>query len=211
MYIVFGDKGSGAFSAEAALAEAGAPHELRVVSLEKDEQHTPEFLALNPTGKMPALQLPNGEVVTESLAIMLTIADRFPEAKLLPPVGSDERTRAYRWLSFMATEIYPMVEISDYAERFTGKGDQSGALRATVRERIRDRVLVVEREIKGPWFLGDDFSLVDIYAAMFSRWRGSLGAEWVTGGRIAKLDAISRALSERPRLTEVWKRHFWKD
>ena len=53
--------------------------------------------------------------------------------------------------------------------------------------------------------------MVDLYAAMFSRWRGSLGTEWVTGGRLAKLDGISRALSERPRLAEVWKRHFWKD
>ncbi len=211
MFIVFGDKGSGAFAAEAALAEAGAPYELRLVSLEKNEQRSPEFLALNPTGKMPALQLPSGEILTESLAIMLVIAERYPDASLLPPAGSDERARAYRWLSFMATEIYPMVEISDYAERFTGKGDQSSALRATVRERIRERVLTVEREAAAPWFLASGFSMVDIYAAMFSRWRGSLGAEWSGGGRIAKLDAIAKAISERPRLAEVWKKHFWKD
>jgi GST-like protein len=211
MFIVYGDKGSGAFAAEAALAEAGAPHELRLVSLEKDEQRSPAFLALNPTGKMPALQLPSGEIITESLAIMLVIAERYPDATLLPPAGSDERARAYRWLSFMATEIYPMVEISDYAERFTGKGDQSSALRATVRARIRERVLTVEREVAGPWFLAGGFSMVDIYAAMFSRWRGSLGAEWAGGGRIARLDAIAKGISERPRLAAVWKKHFWKD
>ena len=211
MFTIFGDEGSGAFSAEAALAEAGAPYELRLVSLENNEQRAPDFLALNPTGKMPALRLPTGEIVTESLAIMLTVAERYPDAHLLPPAGSDERAGAYRWLSFMATEIYPMVEISDYAERFTGKGDQAAALRSTVRERIRDRVLVLEREVAGPWFLASGFSLVDIYAAMFSRWRGSLGTAWASGGRIAKLDALSRSISERPRLAGVWKRHFWKE
>jgi GST-like protein len=211
MFIVFGDVGSGAFAAEAALAEAGAPYELRLVSLEKNEQRAPEFLAVNPTGKMPALALPSGAILTESLAIMLVVAERFPDANLLPPAGSDERARAYRWLSFMATEIYPMVEISDYAERFTGEGDPSSALRATVRERIRERVLIVEREVEGPWFLASGFSLVDLYATMFSRWRGSLGVEWAGGGRIARLDAIARAISQRPRLAEVWKKHFWKD
>jgi glutathione S-transferase len=50
MFIIFGDKGSGAFSAEAALAEVGAPYEFKTISLEKNEQRSPEFLAINPSG-----------------------------------------------------------------------------------------------------------------------------------------------------------------
>ncbi|HXQ42260.1 MAG TPA: glutathione S-transferase N-terminal domain-containing protein [Candidatus Udaeobacter sp.] len=73
-YTIFGDKGSGAFSAEAALAEAGAPYAFHAVSLKKNEQKKPEFLALNPSGKVPALRLPQGEVMTESAAILLAIA-----------------------------------------------------------------------------------------------------------------------------------------
>ena len=60
MFIIFGDKGSGAFSAEAALAEVGAPYEFRTISLERNEQRSPEFLAINPSGKMPALRFPKG-------------------------------------------------------------------------------------------------------------------------------------------------------
>ena len=67
MYTLYGDLGSGAFSAEAALAEAGAPYTFELVLLEKNEQKQPQFLAINPSGKMPALRLPEGEIVTEKI------------------------------------------------------------------------------------------------------------------------------------------------
>ena len=96
-FTLYGDLGSGAFSAEAALAEAGAPYRFEMVSLEKNEQKQPGFLAINPSGKMPALRLPEGEIITESAAILLTLADHFPQARLLPPQASNDRALAYRW------------------------------------------------------------------------------------------------------------------
>ncbi|HUB84677.1 MAG TPA: glutathione S-transferase family protein [Rhizomicrobium sp.] len=207
-FTIYGDLGSGAFSAEAALAEAGAPYDFHLVSLEKNEQKKPQFLAINPSGKIPALKLPEGQILTESLAILLTVADHFPNAHLLPPQASADRGIAYRWLAFMASEIYPMVEISDYPERFAPKGHDAEALRHKARERIRERLLIVERMVAGPWFLHSGFSILDIYAAMFSRWRGSLGKEWAAEGHIPKLDALSKALSHRAALADIWKRHF---
>jgi GST-like protein len=189
MFIIFGDKGSGAFSAEAALAEVGAPYEFKTISLEKNEQRSPEFLAINPSGKMPAVRLPEGLMLTESLAILLTVADHFPNARLLPPQASPNRGTAYRWLAFMAAEIYPMVEISDYP-------------------RIRDRLVIVERQVAGPWFLPSGFSILDIYAAMFSRWRGSIGRDWPVDQNIPNLLALATAVSERERIAPVWQRHF---
>jgi len=207
-YVIFGDKGSGAFSAEAALAEAGAPYDFHLVSLEKNEQRAPEFLAINPSGKMPAVKLPEGQILTESLAILLTVADHFPNARLLPPQASPDRAKAYRWLAFMASEIYPMVEISDYPERFAPKGEQAEALRQKAKERIRERLLIVERQVAGPWFLSTGFSILDIYAAMFSRWRGSIGKDWLAAGHIPNVMALGRAVSERARVAPVWQRHF---
>jgi GST-like protein len=206
-YTIYGDKGSGAFSAEAVLAEAGAPYQFHSVSLKDDEQRRPEFLAINPSGKMPALRLPEGDVITESSAILLTIADHFPNAHLLPPTGP-ARAQAYRWLAFMASEIYPMVEVSDYPERFAPTGEQAEALRLKARERIRERLLIVERFIGGPWFLASGFSILDIYASMFARWRGSIGREWLAEGHIPKIEAITAALSVRPAIAHVWARHF---
>ncbi|MFL6690399.1 MAG: glutathione S-transferase family protein [Alphaproteobacteria bacterium] len=208
MFIIFGDKGSGAFSAEAALAEVGAPYEFKTISLERNEQRLPEFLAINPSGKMPAVRLPEGQILTESLAILLTVADHFPNARLLPPQASPERGTAYRWLAFMAAEIYPMVEISDYPERFAPEGDAAEALRSKAKERIRDRLLIAERQVAGPWFLPSGFSILDIYAAMFSRWRNTIGRDWLEAGHIPNLLALAKSVSERARISPVWERHF---
>jgi glutathione S-transferase len=207
-YILYGDKGSGAFSAEAVLAEAGAPYDFKLVSLEKNEQREPAFLAINPSGKMPALRLPEGQIVTESLGILLTLADHFPNAKLLPPQAGPARSQAYRWLAFMASEIYPMVEISDYPERFAPKGEQAEALRLQARARLRERLLIVERFTHGPWFLPSGFSILDIYAAMFARWRGSLGRDWDAAAHLPRLTVLSAELSRRPAIAPVWEHHF---
>ena len=82
-YTIFGDKGTGAFSAEAALAEAGAPYEFHSVSLEKMEQKKPEFLAINPGGFIPAIQ--DGDVtMVESIAIMEYLMARYGPTPLAP-------------------------------------------------------------------------------------------------------------------------------
>lgn len=206
VYTVFGDKGSGAFSAEAALAEAGAPYDAALVSLDRNEQRTAGFFKYNPSGKVPALRTPDGEIVTESAAILLAIADRFPQSGLLPPTGA--RSQAYRWIAFMASEVYPIVEISDYPARFAPEGEQAKALRRKAHERIQERLLIVESAIHGPWMLSSGFSAVDIYVAMFTRWRGSVGRDWVEGGHIPRLMALASAVSERPNIAPVWARHF---
>lgn len=206
-YTVFGDKGSGAFSAEAVLAEAGAPYEFYSVSLEKNEQKKPEFLSINPSGKIPALRLPEGEVITESAAILLTIADHFPNARLLPPQAGPARAQAYRWLAFMASEIYPIVEIADYPERFVADHKGAAVLKQSARRRIRERLLIAESAAQGPWFLGEVFSVLDIYAVMFSRWREARENGW-REEYLPKICAIAAALKERPALTAVFEKYF---
>ena len=204
-YVLYGDNGSGAFSVECALAETGAPYEFKRVSLEKNEQKGADFLKLNPSGKIPALRLPSGEIVTESAGLLLTVADRHPDARLLPPQGTTERAQCYRWLTFMASEIYPMVEIADYPARFAP--DAPDALKAKAIDRIRERILIVERAINEPWLLPSGFSIADIYAVMFSRW--SIGKEW-RQANLPKIRALARRLSEREKIAPVWQRHFGK-
>jgi len=204
-YTLYGDLGSGAFSAEAALAEAGAPYNFELVSLEKNEQKQPAFLAINPSGKIPALRLPEGDVVTESAAILLTVADFYPQARLLPPHGSASRALGYRWLAFMAGEIYPFVEIVDYPERFVAETGQAQSLREVARARVRERILLIERALAGPFLLTGGFSILDIYAAMFTRW--SVGREW-RQANIPRLNELAAAVSRRPAIAPVWHRHF---
>jgi glutathione S-transferase len=207
-YRLYGDLGSGAFSAEAALAEVGAPYEFELISLDKGEQKEPRFLSLNPSGKIPALRLPEGEIVTESAAILLTLADHFPQSGLLPLAGTPQRAAAYRWLAFMASEIYPFVEIVDYPARFVAGGTPAEALREKARTRVRERLLLLERIMAEPFLLPGGFSLLDIYAAMFSRW--SVGKEW-RKAHLPHLTALAEMVSHRPAIAPVWQRHFEKN
>lgn len=206
-YILYGDKGSGAFCVEAALAEAGAPVEFHPISLEADEQKSESFLALNPSGKIPALQLPEGGIVTETAALLVLIAERHPEANLLPPPGTPDRGQALRWIAFMASEIYPIVEIADYPERFFADHKSAAILGLSAKRRIRARLQIVEEAVKGPWFFGETFSALDIYAVMFSRWREARENGW-RDDNLPKICAMAESLKRRPALTAVFEKYF---
>ena len=71
--------------------------------------------------------------------------------------------------------------------------------------RVRERLLIVERNVAGPWMLASGFSAADIYAAMFSRW--SVGREW-RDANLPRLKALGEALGKRPKLNRIWQRHF---
>ncbi|MDE2109870.1 MAG: glutathione S-transferase family protein [Alphaproteobacteria bacterium] len=204
-YVLYGDKRSGAFCVEAALAEAGASYEFHPISLDGNEQRSPSYLAINPSGKVPALKLPSGEIVTETAALLVAVAERYPDAGLLPPIATPARAQALRWIAFMASEIYPMVEIFDYPERFAPAGAEAEALRLKARDRVRERILLVERAMAEPWLLPGGFSAADIYAAMFTRW--SECRDW-RDENLPKIMAMTAALAQRPALAPVWARHF---
>lgn len=197
---------SGSCSAECALAEAGTGYETIDVDLAANAQLSAEYSAINPVCKIPALRLPDGETITESAAILLAIADRHPDAELLPPPGSNARAQCFRWIAFCASEIYPVVEIVDYPERFSPAGEQADSLRQRARDRLRDRALIVERAIAGnPWLLETGFSVADLYAANLTRW--STGGEW-RAENCPKLEALVAAIASRPKAGPVWRRHF---
>lgn len=209
-YTLYGDPGSGSATVELALAEIGIPVELRDVSLDKGQQHDQEYSSLNPQRKLPTLILPNGTVLTESVAILITLADRHPEAGLLPDAPRD-RAIALRWLLFMATELYPVIEMHDYPERFQPEADATPLER---RDELRAHALgiwmrrwpLLEAAVDGErWFLSSGISLVDIYAAVLSRW--SLDSRW-RGEHLPRIDAIARRVATRESMAPVWRRHF---
>ena len=188
------------------LAEIGADHELRELSLRDDEQRGEEYAAVNPHRKVPSLVIDDGPVLTESVAILLMLDDRHPEMALLPARGTPARAQALRWLLFAATEIYPIVEINDYPERFATDPDQIDAMRERAREIWRERWLVVEANVAGdPYLSSDGFSLTDIYFAVVSHWAQQ--DEW-RPTYVPKVERLTAAVAARPAIAPVWARHF---
>ncbi|HUR43657.1 MAG TPA: glutathione S-transferase N-terminal domain-containing protein, partial [Aestuariivirga sp.] len=79
------------------LEEVGAGYKIRHIDLQKGDNKTPEFLAINPMGKIPVI-VTEGTAITEAPAILAWLADAYPKAALAPPLGSPERGTYYRWL-----------------------------------------------------------------------------------------------------------------
>ena len=87
-----------------ALEEVGAEYDYIEVDLFRREGREPEFLRINPAGKVPVLD-DDGTIITESAAICMHLAEKFPAIRLLPPPGTPERAACYKWISFILTEL----------------------------------------------------------------------------------------------------------
>ena len=195
-YTLYGHRGSGSSIVELALAEIGAAYEVRAVSLDTHDQLKASYTTVNPQRKIPSLVMEDGETLTESVAILLTLNERHPESGLMPPPRTPERAQALRWLLFVATELYPIVEIIDYPERFTSEPQaHAEATREIARDIWRARWLILEDAIAGdPYLLGSGFSLTDIYVAVVSRW--VLKDEWRLS-HIPKIERLTGAVAAR--------------
>lgn len=206
VYTLWGEPGSGSFMIEAALAEAGQQVQLVDIDLTRDEQRRDEFLAINPSGKVPALRFPDGEMMTESAAILLALAEAHPQATLMPPPGEPDRRMALRALIHIASELYPLIEIADYPTRFAPPETFEVGVRSVVRKRLRERWLVLEREAAGGTsYLLRGFSAIDLAIAIISDWE--IGRDW-RAKECPKLDTIAKSVATRPALAEVCRRHF---
>lgn len=202
-YLVYGFRASGSCIVELALAAIGVDYERREVDIHADAQRDAVYAALNPQRKIPAVRTPEGELLTESVAILLTLAERHPEAGLLPATPV-ERAQALRWLAFVASEIYPVVEINDYPERFAPH--DSDAMRERARALWRERWQVVEAVIGAtPYLLDTGPYLTDFYIAVVSRWAQQ--DEW-RPANLPKVEGIAAAIAADPTFVDVWARHF---
>jgi glutathione S-transferase len=157
------------------LHEVGVPFESRPVSLATRETHTPEFLAINPEGKVPALLI-DGRLLTEVAAILYYLAKRFPEAKLMPHGDIEAEAQVVSWMSFIASTIHPM------------RGQAIELVRA-----IWDQV---ERRIEGLTWVVGDYSIADIHLfRLFWRFRNQ---EQLPPGAYPSLTAHWERMMARP-------------
>ncbi|WP_394688339.1 glutathione S-transferase family protein [Hoeflea sp.] len=170
-YTLYWRQDAGSVVVEAALRMIGA--DFNCVEMPDTAMcQTPEFLALNPAGKLPVLACPSGPVIAESAAILLALDDLFPEARLLPPHGTSQRSKAVQWLIFMATNIYTADLRYHYASRHTTDASPEAAeaiKQQAARDMDRDFAQMAPA-IKGPFLIGETMTITDVYAAMLADW-----------------------------------------
>lgn len=204
-YTIYGAPGSGSGIVEAACAEIGVVYEVRDLDARNDEHLGEAYAAINPHRKMPTLEVKDGEIITESVAILLTLDERHRDAGLLPPPGSKDRAQALRWMLFLATEMYPFVEMIDYPERFADSADGAEAIRGRAEGILCQRWRILEANVTGsPYCVASGFSATDLYITKFSVW---LDDAW-RKEHLPKIDALTSAVLARPALAAVWARHI---
>jgi glutathione S-transferase len=133
--------GASSMAVHIALYEIGIPFEARPISFAEQEQRAPDFLALNPEGKVPTLVI-DGRPLTEVAAILFYLAKRFPDAALLPDGGIETDAQAISWMSFIASTLHPARRQGlEYVEGVYG---------------------IADRRLGAGWALGS-YSIVDIH------------------------------------------------
>lgn len=161
--------GACSLSPHIALREAGLPYELVRVDLKTKKLATGEdFTAINPKGQVPALQLDNGEVLTEGPVIVQLIADRVPDRKLVPASGTPERYRVQEWLNFISTEIH-----KTFSPLFNpALADDA---KAVFRARLATRFAYLDQALAGrDYLMGKDFTVADGYLFTTLRWADAM-------------------------------------
>jgi glutathione S-transferase len=170
-----------------ALEEAGQDYE--IVKMTTEEGQQPEHRARHPLGKVPVLQ-DDGGYVFESAAIVLHVADSFPEAQLIPPLGTHDRALVYQWVVYGPAEMEPpLVESAVFAQ-----ADEERSAKA--RSRFDERAEVVAAVLSDrEYLLGDRFTVADIMVGSAIKFTARIGfAEELPDS----LKAYMERLSARP-------------
>jgi len=202
--LLLGCKGCGSAIVESAFAVAGQPLEYEEVDYSTGSPTRARLLSVNPLGQVPSLVLPDGRVMTESLAIVHFVDDRSPHAGLIPRKGDPLRETFYRWAVFIVAALYPTWTYGDEPAKWV-PDEGAKKLRESTDEHRKALLRQLEAAAGKPWFLGEHFSAIDLYFASMSRWRP--GRKWYEENA-PKLAAIAAKAAALEAVAPVMKKNF---
>ena len=198
MHTLYRNAGSGSMAPEAMLEEAGADYEKIEVDL---VEKSPEFLAVNPLGQVPTLVLEDETLLTESGAMVLYLADRYPEARLAPPIGDPARAPFCRWLFFLSANIYNSTLRYMYGDTYSTDADGAEGIQAMATRDLDGYFDVIEAALDpGPYLLGTRYSGADAYLWMLTGWQEDRDALFA---RCPRLKMLCERVGERPAIARV--------
>ena len=200
-YVLYNRPGSGGFVVEAALTLADAPFELIELDSKVGTPLPESFRATNPWGQVPTLILPDGATMTETSAILILLALRFPDKRLAPPPGTPAHAAFLRWMIFANVNLYEAVIRRGYPFRFTDDRQGYDALRSAAIRRMDEALALLDANIVGPFLLGEEMTVADVYFAMLMAWhRGDVN--------VSRLSRIVAAVREHRIVGPIWRRHY---
>jgi glutathione S-transferase len=197
-------RGSCALASHLSLEESGANYEAHEVNLAGGEQKTEEFLRINPKGRVPVLATDRG-LLTETPAILLYIAQSFPAANLAPLSDPFELARLQAFNSYLCSTVHVAHAHAARGHRWTDNADAIEAMKQYVPQTMSACFDAIEGDmVKGPWVMGEQFSVCDPYLFTITRW---LERDGVDFRRYPKVAAIHDAIEARPAASAILPQH----
>jgi len=165
--------GACALAPHVALEWVGADYELELIK--RSDTRTPEFLALNPVGKVPVLVLDDGTVLTEVPPLLVWIAENWPDANLGPENSEEGRYTFRKWMAEFNGDIHPAFTPYFLTFRYADSKEAQGEVKAKAAEEVDFQLSIVERHMEGRDFvMGERRTILDPYLFVFCLWAGFL-------------------------------------
>jgi glutathione S-transferase len=189
-----------ALASHIALEQAGADYETERVDFASNGQRTPEYLAINPKGRVPSLVTDRG-VLTETPAILMFICQSYPQAGLAPLDDVFALAQVQSFNSYLCSTVHVA-----HAHRMRGYrwADDPGAIAEMQRkapQAVGECFALIEREmLEGPWVMGDTYGICDMYLFTLAQW---LEADGVDLEKLPKVAEHRRRMSEDPVVRKV--------
>jgi glutathione S-transferase len=200
MLTLYFAKGTCALASHIALEDAGAPYEAKRIDFSKSEQQSPDYLAINPKGRVPALAAPQG-ILTETPAILVYIAQSFPKANLAPlddPFALGEMQSFNNYLcSTVHVAHAHRVRGSRWADEETSFADMKRKVPTTVAACFE---MIEKKMFKGPWVMGERYTVADPYLFTLAKW---MEADSVDPKSFPKVFEHRNRMAERDNVKKV--------
>lgn len=202
MIKLFYSPGACSLASHIALEEAGAEYEAVRVDTAAGEQRKPEYLAINPKGRVPALATEDG-VLTETPAILAWVAQAFPEARLAP-TDPWLFAQAQAFNSYLSSTVHVAHAHARRGYRWASEESSFADMKAKVAQNMADCFQLIEDDLlKGPWVMGSEFSVCDGYLFTVAKW---LEGDGVDIKRFPKVEAHFERVGARDAVRKVLAR-----
>jgi glutathione S-transferase len=192
--------GSCALASHIALEEAGAGYTAERVDFKNNQQISPEYLAINPKGRVPALVTDRG-ILTETPAILAFIASSFPQARLAPSDDPFAFAQAQAFNSYMCSTVHVAHAHKGRGYRWASDEASFADMKRKVPESVGASFALIERDmLRGPWVMGESYTVCDPYLFTISGW---LEGDGVDLSRLPRVMEHRKRMSERSAVRKV--------
>jgi glutathione S-transferase len=159
-----------ALASHIALEHVGVDYQLRCIDFARNEQRSPEYLSINPKGRVPALKTDRG-ILTETPAILAFIAQRFPEAQLAPLDDPFAFAQLQAFNNFLCSTVHVAHAHRRRGSRWADDPAAIEAMQKKVPQTMGECFDLIEREmLQGPWVMGAEYSVADMYLFTLAGW-----------------------------------------